>query len=148
MTTGNVATLTAAKARYNGGLRLAPAEKMPLFSIASLVLATLCMISSAAHARVCIRDLKGQIVCGEPVETRDEPNDQADPRQEDRRDPPSDDQRYRRPGPPYYDEPPSYRRPQHPPPHLPDCYQYRGRTICCPKNWTVQDGACKPYRGR
>ena len=104
MTTGNVATLTAAKARYNGGLRLAPAEKMPLFSIASLVPATLCMISSAAHARVCIRDLKGQIVCGEPVETRDEPNDQAGPRQEDRRDPPSDDQRYRRPGPPYYDE--------------------------------------------
>ena len=50
---------------------------MVRFSLASLVLATLCVsISSAAHAKTCIRDLAGQIVCGELVETRDEP-DQA-----------------------------------------------------------------------
>ena len=28
-----------------------------------------------------------------------------------------------------------------------DCYNYHGRRICCPHNWTIQDGACKPYRG-
>jgi len=30
----------------------------------------------------------------------------------------------------------------------PDCYTVGGRRICCPKRWTVQDGVCKPYRGR
>src|SRR5262245_32996264 len=115
--------------------------------LASLVLATLCMISTAADARVCIRNPAGEIFCGEPVETRDEPSDQAEPRQEDRRDLPSDYQHYRRPAPQYYDEPRSYAGPPHPHPGLPDCYQYRGRMICCPKNWTVQDGVCKPYRG-
>lgn len=30
----------------------------------------------------------------------------------------------------------------------PDCYPYHGRWICCPRNWTVQDGVCKPYTGR
>jgi hypothetical protein len=29
-----------------------------------------------------------------------------------------------------------------------DCYNYYGRRICCPKYWTVQDGVCRPYRGR
>jgi hypothetical protein len=30
----------------------------------------------------------------------------------------------------------------------PDCYNVGGRRICCPKRWTVQDGVCKPYKGR
>jgi hypothetical protein len=29
-----------------------------------------------------------------------------------------------------------------------DCYNVGGRRICCPKHWTVQDGVCKPYKGR
>jgi len=29
-----------------------------------------------------------------------------------------------------------------------DCYNVGGRRICCPKQWTVQDGVCKPYKGR
>lgn len=29
-----------------------------------------------------------------------------------------------------------------------DCYTVNGRRICCPKQWTVQDGVCKPYKGR
>ena len=29
-----------------------------------------------------------------------------------------------------------------------DCYNVGGRQICCPHQWTVQDGVCKPYRGR
>src|SRR5262245_61048833 len=55
------------------------------FNLAWPILALICM-SNLAHARVCIRDLAGQIVCGEPIETRDEPSEQADPRQYDSRD--------------------------------------------------------------
>jgi hypothetical protein len=29
-----------------------------------------------------------------------------------------------------------------------DCYNVGGQRICCPKGWTVQGGACKPYSGR
>lgn len=32
--------------------------------------------------------------------------------------------------------------------HNKDCYNVNGRRICCPKQWTVQDGVCKPYKGR
>lgn len=35
-----------------------------------------------------------------------------------------------------------------PPEYNKDCYTVRGRRICCPKRWTVQDGVCKPYTGR
>ena len=60
------------------------------FNLAWLTFALLCMSTSAATARVCIRDLAGQIVCGEPIETRDEPSEPADPRQDDGRDPTHD----------------------------------------------------------
>lgn len=51
----------------------------------------------------------------------------------------SEERRYAPPG--YYGQPAH-------PPGRPDCYSYHGRRICCPHRWTVQDGVCKPYRGR
>ncbi len=45
------------------------------------------------------------------------------------------------PPPGYYDHEGGNRR-------GPDCYNYHGRRICCPRRWTVQDGVCKPYTGR
>lgn len=51
---------------------------------------------------------------------------------------------YRPPPRPSYDTPRYYRERRNP---NPDCYFYRGRRICCPHRWTVQDGVCKPYRG-
>ena len=52
-----------------------------------------------------------------------------------------DEQRRYGPPPGYYGEPGH-------PPGRPDCYNVGGRRICCPHRWTVQDGVCKPYRGR
>jgi len=42
-----------------------------------------------------------------------------------------------------YGPPPGYYR-RH---ANPDCYNYHGRRICCPRHWTVQNGVCTPYRG-
>jgi hypothetical protein len=135
------------------------------FSLASLVLATLCVSgSSAAHAKTCIRDLAGQIVCGELVETRDEP-DQADSRPDDSREltpePPCEpgkvrvvirgNSRCRYPG----EAAPAYGDGYQPPASAPN---FRGNVVrpvrgnngaisCSNPNYTWQDGACKPYRG-
>ena len=57
------------------------------FSLASLVLGTLTVASlPIAHSKTCIRDLAGQIVCGELVETLNEPSDHIDARPDDGRD--------------------------------------------------------------
>ena len=125
-------------------------------SLASLVLATLCVSSSsAAHAKTCIRDLAGQIVCGELVETRDEPDQAGSPA-------------YTRPPPQYYDghrEPgvvPHYYRPPQRDIDRPIYGRsssgrpetwfrpYRnqvGALACAQPGYTVQDGVCKRYRG-
>jgi hypothetical protein len=155
----------------NAPVRYADREKTMLrFSLASLVLATLCVFSwSAAHAKTCIRDLAGQIVCGELVETRDEPNDQAGLRQDDSRDPRQDRPyrdgcghgwfyngracvqddgkepryapRYRGGGSRYHLPPPSpHNRPR-------PVMGANGQISCNNPNYTWQDGACKPYRG-
>jgi hypothetical protein len=142
-------------------LKYADREKtMPRFGLVPLVLAALCAGSLAAHARVCIRDLTGQIVCGEPVETRDEPGEQATSRPDDSRDPGHDQP----------DRPDSGPEPRPQPGALaPQRYGTRnpgsldapnftgnvvrpvrgmnGQISCSNPNYTWQDGACKPYRG-
>jgi hypothetical protein len=147
-------------------------------ALASLVLATLyANCSPAAHAKTCIRDLAGQIVCGELVETRDEPGDQADPRQDDSRDltpePPCEpgkvrvmirgNSQCRYPGNAVPAHGGGYRE------HGYREYGYRdsgsydapnfggnvvrpvrgrnGAISCSNPRYTWQDGACKPYRG-
>jgi hypothetical protein len=54
--------------------------------------------------------------------------------------------RYYAPPPPPYYAPPRYYRDQYyaPPPRYRQQQRYRQQ---CPRNWTIQDGVCKPYRG-
>jgi hypothetical protein len=54
-----------------------------------------------------------------------------------------DEPGYDRPAPRYYGPPAGYyQRGGN------TCEWYRGRRICCPQGHTIQDGVCKPYRGR
>jgi hypothetical protein len=136
------------------------------FSLASLVLGTLCVCSSAtAHAKTCIRDLAGQIVCGELVETRDEPGDQAASRQDDSREltpePPCEPGkvrvvirgnsqcRYPREAVPPYED--GYQPPASTPNFTGNVVRpvrgNNGAISCSNPNYTWQDDACKPYRG-
>ena len=119
---------------------------------------------SAVHAKTCIRDLAGQIVCGELVETRDEPTDQTDPRQDDSPDmrpatpraamPAERPHRYYNDGPIYPPERHYYREQRYrgPPPSPYNAPRpimgANGQISCNNPHYTWQDGACKPYRGR
>jgi hypothetical protein len=115
------------------------------FSLASLVLATVSVASfPVAYSKTCIRDLAGQIICGELVETRDEPSNQADPRQDDNRD--------------LTPEPPRAAVPQHRPyrgvVRDPNAPNFTGNVVrpvrgndgaisCSNHNYTWIDGACR-----
>jgi hypothetical protein len=129
------------------------------FGLAPLVVATLCVSGWAAHAKTCIRDLVGQIVCGELVETRDEPSDQADSHQDDRRDlrrdrpdggdDDSQPRRYPSEAAPAYRHrnPGSYNAPNFTGNVVRPVRGMNGAISCSNPNYTWQDGACKPYRG-
>jgi hypothetical protein len=118
------------------------------FSLASLVLATVSFASfPAAYSKTCIRDLAGQIVCGELVETLNEPSDHVDARPDDGRD--------------LMPEPPRAAVPQHSPYRDrryietdPNARIFSGNIVrptvgangtvsCMNHNYTWLDGACR-----
>ena len=138
------------------GRQAARENDMLRLSLASLVLATLCVPGSpGAHAKTCIRDLAGQIVCGELVETRDDPSDQADSRKDESRElapePPCEPGKVRvkiRGNSQCYPreaEPPS--APNFGGNVVRPVRGNNGAISCSNPNYTWQDGACRPYRG-
>jgi hypothetical protein len=88
-------------------------------------------VADTARAQTCIQDEYGRVTCGQRIRPQRAP-------------------------PGYYQDGPDYERGYRYSPRVnrygedgsKDCYTYRGRRICCPHQWTVQDGVCKPYSGR
>jgi hypothetical protein len=106
----------------------------------------ICAVADIAIAQSCIRDNYGRVICGESVSPYGQ---YGHPRRY--YDDGDDYGGYRGYGGGYYRPYANpYGRPGDYGPQTNwnrDCYNVGGQRICCPKNWTVQGGACKPYRG-